>query len=57
MKLEDKVDWLHRSSKRMLELLEHTEDESFRHLMRWECWVHLKRSLETWWHVIWRGRN
>ncbi len=52
MKLEKKVELLHRSSQRMLEALKLTKDEHFWWFMRQELWIHFKRTVEIWWMVL-----
>ena len=54
MKLGKKVELLHRSSQRMLEALKLPRDEHFWWFMRQELWIHLKRTVEAWWYVLWK---
>jgi hypothetical protein len=60
MNLIQRIELLHRSSQRMMEHLE--KPESQRDVLWWkflqrETWVHLKRSLETWWALKWMKKG
>jgi len=52
MSIADKIDWLHRSSARMVELLKRPKNKEWWSFMRKESWIHVKRSLELWWLVL-----
>ncbi len=54
MKLAERIELLHRSNERMLEALKLPRDQNFWAFMRRELWIHLKRTLETWWLVLWQ---
>lgn len=56
MKLAKRVEWLHRSSGRLMRLVsikpdDYTSDVWWAALKR-EAWVHLKRSFELWWSLF-----
>lgn len=54
MKLEKKVELLLFSSQRMLEALKLPRDKHFWWFMHRELWIHLKRTVEAWWCVLWK---
>ena len=54
MKLEQRIELIHRSSQRMMDALELPRDEKFWWFLRREVWLHLKRSWELWWMLIWK---
>lgn len=56
MKLEQRIELLHRSSQRLMDALKEERTVEWWRLVRSECWVHLKRTLEAWWQVI-RGKE
>jgi len=49
MKLEQTVELIHRSSKRLIEALALPRDKTWLVFMRRESWLHLKQSLKLWW--------
>jgi hypothetical protein len=52
MKLEEKIELLHRSSERLVESLDLPRDSTWWAFMRKETWIHLQRAFEVWWHVV-----
>jgi len=56
MKLEERIELLHRSSQRMMDMIPDPRDVLWWGFMRREAWIHLKRSLELWWQVF-RGKE
>jgi len=56
MKLEQAIELLHRSSQRLMDALKEKRTVEWWGFMRRECWIHLKRTLETWWLVL-RGKE
>jgi hypothetical protein len=52
MDLKQKIELLHRSSNRMMDALSLPRDVPWWNFMRREAYLHLKRSFETWWHII-----
>lgn len=52
--LKRKIELLHNSSDRMVKALGLDHDNSFWRFMRRESWIHLKRSLELLWAVLWK---
>ena len=56
MRLEERIELLHRSASRLMDSLPLTRDEAWWLFMRREIWVHLKRTVEAWWAIIWREK-
>jgi len=52
MGLQRKVELIWNSADRMVRVLELPRDKRWWVFMRWESWVHLKRSWELWWLVL-----
>jgi len=53
MGLQRKVELISNSTNRLMEVLElPRRDEAWWWFMRWESWLHLRRSLELWWMVL-----
>lgn len=52
--LRDKVEALHRSSERMMRVLAAPRDRLWWRHMRREAWLHIRRSLELLWLILWR---
>jgi len=48
MKLEQTIELLHRSSRRMTELLKLPQDVYFWWFLRRESWIHLRLSIRLW---------
>ncbi len=67
MKLEQRVELLHRSSQRLMDALEGLEKPealttregkiAWSLFIRREIWIHLKLTIKTWWEIIWWGLN
>lgn len=52
MKLEERIELLHRSSQRMMEMIPGSRNAFWWGFMRRETWIHLRRSLELWWQIV-----
>jgi len=52
MKLPRKIELIHRSSSRMMELLKEPKDKDWWRFLHRETWIHLKRTIELFWMVV-----
>lgn len=52
MTLPEKIELIHRSSSRMMELLKQPKDKHWWWFLQRETWVHLKRTIELAWMVF-----
>ena len=52
MKLEERIELLHRSSERLVESLDLPRDSTWWAFMRKETWIHLEKTFEAWWRVV-----
>ena len=51
MVLKHKVELLHRSSQRMMDMVPVVKTGMWWAFMRRESWIHIKRTIEVLWHV------
>lgn len=52
MKLPQRIELLHRSSQRMMDVVKKDRDATWWAFMRRESWTHLKRAIEVWWAIL-----
>lgn len=60
MNLAKRVEWLHRSSGRLMRIVSKKPDDvdsdAWWTALRREAWVHLKRAFELWWAIFRKER-